>query len=130
MNCFSSLHLVLPYPPSVNHIYLRSKSGGVYLAPRYRRYLAEASASAAGQAREQGIATFIEPVFVEMVMTPPAIRRRRDADNLIKATFDALTKAKVWQDDSLVVRLLLTFAGQAKGTKFGVAELTIFRECE
>lgn len=122
-----SLRLILPYPPSVNHIYQRTRAGGVYLAPGYRRYLIEASASARGQAREQGVPMFTTPVSVDMIVTPPARKRRRDLDNLIKATFDALTKAGVWADDSLVIQLTLRFDSKVTSnhTKCGAETLTI-----
>lgn len=35
----------------------------------------------------------------------PPDRRRRDIDNLLKACFDSITHAGIWQDDSQVDRI-------------------------
>lgn len=42
-------------------------------------------------------------IRVEIKFTPPTLARR-DADNFVKGIFDAMTKAKVWHDDSQVQR--------------------------
>ena len=44
---------------------------------------------------------------VEIIAFPPD-RKKRDVDNLIKPTLDALTRAGVWADDSLVVSVEAT----------------------
>ena len=41
------------------------------------------------------------PVKVEIKATYPD-KRRRDLDNLLKVSMDALTKNQVWTDDSLI----------------------------
>lgn len=42
------------------------------------------------------------PLVVKFEVFPPD-RRRRDFDNILKTVQDALTKAKLWEDDSLFI---------------------------
>ena len=51
---------------------------------------------------------------VEIEVYPPD-RRKRDIDNVCKATLDALAKAGVYQDDSQIDVLLITRMGIVSG---------------
>jgi crossover junction endodeoxyribonuclease RusA len=48
-----------------------------------------------------------KPCAILMIVSPPD-RRKRDIDNLPKAVFDALTKCRIWSDDSLVDAMTIT----------------------
>jgi crossover junction endodeoxyribonuclease RusA len=89
-----TLTLRLPYPPSVGNCWGRTAGGRSYLKP-------------AGQAFRLAVINLVEkskqpgftgPVGVEVDVTFPDWIAR-DLDNLSKAVLDALTHAKVWQDD-------------------------------
>ena len=97
----ASVRLILPFPPSVNHVWGRKKSGGVYLvkAARLYRLAVKSIVAAAGL---QGL-PLEGRLIVALDLYPPS-RHRRDADNYCKAPLDALTKAGVWLDDSQVIR--------------------------
>jgi len=93
------IELELPFPPSLNHYYRRvgprtliSKEGRTYRDQV--RLIAAASR----------VTAMTGPLDVELLLYPPD-RRRRDADNSLKAVCDALEKAGAYEDDSQIVRL-------------------------
>lgn len=90
------IRLVLPWPPSVNHIYNRRRGGGVYLKPSVKAFREKVWYATRSQRAPMGIDY---PVDVVCYLSPPN-NRRVDADNLNKAILDALVKAGVLVDDS------------------------------
>lgn len=98
--------LILPFPPSTN-TYWRSVPGkGVLISAKGREYR-----QAVERLRYQhGWGTFgSERLSVEIEAWMPD-KRRRDLDNMLKATLDALTHAGVWDDDSQIDDLRITRA--------------------
>jgi len=94
--------LAMPYPPSVNSYWRHPTSG-----PLAGRHMI----SEKGRAYREAVrAMFLgrKPIAgrlnVEIIMSPPD-KRKRDVDNIIKATLDSLTHAGVWGDDSQIDRL-------------------------
>lgn len=87
----------LPYPPTAN-TYYRSCRGRTFISSRGLKFRAEV-ARCIGD---------VEPLTgrldVALVVCMPD-KRKRDIDNLIKPTLDALTKAGVWLDDSQIDKL-------------------------
>lgn len=115
--------LSLPWPPSVN-VYWRNVAGKVLISREGRAY----ARVVYGCALEQSMTTlsvgrkaFVVPVSVDIIAYPPN-RARRDLDNLPKAILDALTKARVWEDDSLVHDLRIRWGEVRKG---GEIQITI-----
>ena len=96
--------LTLPYPPSVNHYYLR----GRILSDKAKAYRKEVYYTVPRIDALKG------PLRVDMDVYPRS-RRRYDVDNLAKATLDALTNAGIWADDSQVVSLCITKRDVVKG---------------
>jgi crossover junction endodeoxyribonuclease RusA len=88
------IRLVLPLPPSVNRIYKRSRSGGVYLDKSVREFRDEVAAVAARAGFHP-----IEGRFRARVTLYPASNRKFDGDNREKALWDALEKAGVIDND-------------------------------
>lgn len=84
-----TLTLRLPWPPSVNHYYGRTKSGRVYLKEAGRLYRRKAAVELArlGWPRLSGA------VRVHLLLSAPD-RRRRDIDNIRKAVYDAISDRK------------------------------------
>jgi crossover junction endodeoxyribonuclease RusA len=65
--------------------------------------------------REQGKLVNLDmPLKVQCWLFPPD-KRRRDMDNAWKVVADSLTKARVWQDDSLIKSLNLEWGEVQKG---------------
>lgn len=97
--------IVLPFPPSLNR-YWRSVNGRVLISKEGREFREHVTLMAAGQKwpkfGQDRIAVHIEAWMPD--------KRRRDLDNLTKATLDALTHAGVWADDSQIDDLRITRA--------------------
>jgi crossover junction endodeoxyribonuclease RusA len=116
--------LSLPFPPSVN-TYWRSPNSGP-LAGRHlisadgRLYRTAVIVSVLEQLRRLPV-PWVDNVDVSLVLYPPD-RRRRDIDNYLKALFDSLTHAGIWQDDSQIKRLLVEWGSV---TKKGQVKITI-----
>lgn len=98
--------LVLPYPPSTNR-YWRHWKGRTLLSRDGRQYREDA-VRAVNLARVDGIGSRRCRVTVAAYM-PDA--RRRDVDNVLKASLDALTAARVYEDDSQIVKLTVERMG-------------------
>lgn len=105
----------MPYPPSVNQIWRRSKFS-TYLSKVGRDYYVRAvlQISAAFKAP-----TLMGRLCVAVKIYPPD-RRKRDVDNILKATFDACTRAKVWGDDSQIEKLLIERCAVEKGGRIEI----------
>ena len=107
----------LPWPPS-NNRYYRHNRGRTHI-------------SAEGQASRDSVARIIKDSMLDIGLATPVKnriechmpdRRRRDLDNLQKATFDALTKSGFWLDDQQVYYYSVKRMPMVKG---GRLELTI-----
>lgn len=103
--------LLLPWPPSVNqywrHALFKTKRGTVartLLSRQGRMYRNKALATIAKQYPIHEIIR--DPVKVEIHLFPPD-KRKRDIDNYNKGILDALTYARIWEDDHLVDQLLV-----------------------
>lgn len=107
--------LVLPWPPSANHVWRHVFLGGRHctlLSREGRRF--RQAAMLAAIAWRAGRAPLDGKLAVRVAAVAPD-RRKRDLDNLLKATLDALTHAKVWHDDGQIDRLEVERAGPDKG---------------
>lgn len=98
------LQLTLPYPPSVNRAY-RTVNGRVILSKAGREYRQDVMAAViALYCRKPKSISGRLSVAVKM-HAPDS--RKRDLDNVLKCSLDALTHAGIWDDDSQVDRLLI-----------------------
>jgi len=86
----------LPYPPSVNHIYARTKRGGVMLNPNAKAYREEVIYTIG---KGHTMLTGRLRVHVDAYMPD---KRIRDVSNILKSLEDAMTHAGIWQDDSQI----------------------------
>ena len=102
--------LRFPFPPTVN-TYWRWTVKGPLISKRGRHYAdlvkQEWYMTLNTNPQHQGIwQTVRTPVGVAVTLNPPDARKR-DLDNYLKALFDAMTKAGIWEDDSVVQRMLV-----------------------
>lgn len=99
-----SLSLTIPFPPSAN-TYWRSviigKSPRVLISKKGREYRKDVANAVLIQ-RVRGV---LQGRLHVKVHAMPPDRRRRDIDNMLKASLDALTHSGVWLDDSQIDRI-------------------------
>ena len=113
--------LVLPWPPSAN-THWRSvtigKRHAVLLSAAGRDYRSAACAIVrkllAGECQLYAVRYGVERLSVSLTLCPPD-RRKRDIDNSVKPTLDALTHAGLWSDDEQIDELLVRRAEIIKG---------------
>jgi crossover junction endodeoxyribonuclease RusA len=92
--------LTLPYPPSTNR-YWRNVQGRTLISRDGRQYRVEA-VRAVMDARQDGLGR--RPCRVTILCFMPDARRR-DLDNVLKASLDAMQAARVFEDDAQIVKL-------------------------
>ncbi len=117
------LRLDLPWPPTANLIWRTAVIRGVarqYLTREGQRFRFSVQ-------RVVGpVQPILGPVSIRIIAFAPD-RRRRDLDNLLKATLDALTHAGVWRDDSQLVRIDIA-RGEPAIHRDGLLRVEISRE--
>lgn len=106
------MKLILPFPPTVN-TYWRFTKTGVLISASGRLYRANAIASVVEQLKRIP-KPMTESVQITLKLSPPD-KRRRDLDNYLKAIFDSLTHAGVWEDDSQIKRMDIGWSDIVKG---------------
>lgn len=109
----STFVVVLPYPPSLNHLW-RRVGNKTLLSAEGRKY--HATASLLVRIKSQGIPR--PPHRVTLLATPPD-RRKRDLDNLIKAVLDPVYRG-LGMDDSVVEDLAIRWRRDGNGARIEV----------
>ena len=94
--------MILPYPPSVNHYWLRNRNGSVRISDAGLAFREEV----AYVCRQKRIKRALGRLEVRIAVNPPDARRR-DLDNVLKALLDALQHAGAYEDDSQIDRILI-----------------------
>jgi len=110
------VRFTIPYPPTANKIW-RTVDGHVVLSAEGQAYRRRVKAALIDQAESLGFvagvtkpATFDAKLDVTIgAYTPDA--RRRDVDNLLKPTLDALQYAGAYRDDYQIDRLEIVRRG-------------------
>jgi crossover junction endodeoxyribonuclease RusA len=113
------IKLVLPWPPSVNHYWKRNSGCGVRVGAQGKRFRKDVEAAVMVQVKPSRLVT--GPVAVQIIACQPD-RRKRDLDNLLKATLDSLTHAGVYDDDSKIHSLRIEWGDRVKG---GMLDVTV-----
>ena len=106
-----TLKLILPFPPTVN-TYWRCTSNGVLISASGRSLRTNTIAAVLEQLKKRPKA-IAGPVAITLILNPPD-KRRRDLDNYLKAIFDSLTHAGVWEDDSQIKKMAVEWGGLLK----------------
>jgi len=94
--------LYLPFPPTVNHYYVKTKRG-VFISKKGREF----RELVADEIHEQLAGVHI-PIDIKLqveVTLFPRDKRKRDLDNYNKALLDAITQCGLWEDDSQIDQL-------------------------
>lgn len=99
--------IVLPFPPSVNRLWRQFK-GRTIVSKVGRDYRREVLANVLMVT--QGLQPNDGDLSVKVRAYMPDARRR-DLDNLLKASLDGLTHARIWHDDSQIKQLAIEHCG-------------------
>ena len=94
--------LYLPYPPTVNNYYVKTRQG-VFISKKGRQFRLAAAEAVNEQLPDTHI-TF--KVLLEVVLYPPD-NRKRDIDNCLKGLLDSMTKCGLWKDDVLIDQIFM-----------------------
>jgi crossover junction endodeoxyribonuclease RusA len=115
------IELWLPFPPSTNNYYVKTRNG-VFISAKGKKYRAQAAESLSEQL---GVFQPIEePILIECIWYPPCARKR-DQDNFVgKAFFDAMTHGGLWLDDSQIVQSFV-YKGEIDKSKSGMIYLRL-----
>lgn len=89
----------LPWPPSINNYYGRTRTGSVYIKKPGRDF--RDIVKDALRIIKEDYEPLRDRLQVWIEAYPPD-RRRRDLDNIKKALLDAMTHAGVYEDDCLI----------------------------
>ncbi len=93
----------LAFPPSVNH-YWRHVGSRTMISRTGRAYRQQL----VHDVQRSGLRALTGPIRIEVIATRPD-RRRRDVDNLLKSLLDALDHADVYEDDSQIHDLRISW---------------------
>ena len=91
------LRFEIPYPPSVNHYYIRA-NGRVILGAEGASYRRTAGLLLY---KQRGAFSKNKRLAVTINVFPPD-KRKRDIDNILKCTLDSLQYAQVYVDDNQI----------------------------
>lgn len=98
----------IPWPPSVNHYYDNavrySRQGKPYMARMLSRRAVAYHSDVFALAKEAKCEQFGRDDVEMFLQLHPPDRRKRDADNTLKAIQDSLMKAFIYADDSQIKR--------------------------
>lgn len=120
------MNIELPYPPTVN-TYWRRVGSRTILSAGARQYRRAVQVAVFELMRRGGrLKPLSISLAVEIEFRPPD-RRRRDLDNLPKGLLDALKHAGVYEDDSQVRRLNLSF-GPVQAGGAALVKITELRD--
>jgi len=102
--------LYLSWPPTVNNYYTHTRNG-VFISKKGRLY----KNAVESEIREQAPSVHItDRIAITVYMFPPD-RRKRDLDNYMKALQDSISKAGLWEDDSLIDQVYMYRGEVIKG---------------
>lgn len=94
------MHLALPYPPSLNSLYVPYR-GRMIISKEARKYHDNMAKILAHLGHPGMTEEFLE---ADVWVCPPD-RRQRDVDNVLKCLFDALQRCGVYKNDAQVKRV-------------------------
>lgn len=103
------IEFTIPWPPTTN-TYYRNVQGKTLISREGRSYKRNISQIVSRNHFKKATGR----LEVVLVCYPPD-RRKRDLDNLLKAIFDSLQKAGVYDDDSQIDRIVMQREKVSKG---------------
>jgi crossover junction endodeoxyribonuclease RusA len=114
------LKFELPYPPSINHYYLRTSSG-VMIGAKGRKYRHDV-ALLLSKYRD-----FYSDKRLHVVIDAyPPDKRKRDIDNILKCSIDSMQHARLFYDDNQIDKLTVI---RRHSIEFGRLEVSVSECC-
>ena len=107
--------LDLPYPPSVNSYWKRNRNGSVRVGEAGIAF----RLAVVAWCRQNRIRPLTGRLAMAIELYPPD-NRRRDLDNVLKATLDALQHGGAYADDCQIDYLTISRSAPVKGGKMRV----------
>lgn len=98
--------LIFPFPPSVNHTWMRGSGKRLYTNQKVKDFHKEASLLIHQHRLTAPFEMLMGRLRVEIMLFAKD-KRARDIDNYQKSVFDCCTKNQVWKDDSQIDELLI-----------------------
>jgi len=90
------ISITLPWPPSVNHYWVRTKFGGMTIGRHGKAFRAESLRLIHGY-KIPSLGNARCDITIDVY---PPDKRKRDLDNILKGILDVFSHAKVIDDDS------------------------------
>lgn len=114
MNDSTMAPIRLPWPPSVNSLYKRSRNGRVYMSEKGKAFKEEVAVMLYNQGFRHGDPPLDKgPIGVDVRLCRP--RNNADTDNVLKVLLDAC-EGWLYTDDKQIVELhVYTFDGCGEG---------------
>jgi len=104
------IELILPFPPSINHYWKhRHISSSVYISAEGLKFRQNVAIAARNLKRFGN-----DRLSINMELSAPT-PRKYDIDDRIKAVLDALTKARLWDDDEQIDEITVRRCAIKKG---------------
>ena len=111
--------LVLPYPPSLNNLFVNNpQTRGRFPSKQYKAWKEEAERAVEHQ---RPLPQIKGPVWLKFTFGRPD-KRKRDVMNLPKAIEDFIVAQGVIEDDSLVEKATVQWSEEVVGCQVEVAE--------
>lgn len=116
------IEFMLPFPPSVNGLYVNVRGRGRVKSRRYSEWILHANKAAHGQDVQANPyqPAFTGPVEITYIFGRPD-KRVRDVESGIKAVSDFLTSYGILKDDSQIYKLTAEW-GEGNGVFITVKE--------
>ena len=98
-----TIEVNLPWAPSVNHYYKKTRNGSFYLSQQGRSFR-----EAVSQILRSCSPLLLEGDLGVHIKLYPPDKRKRDIDNVLKALLDALEHGGAYKDDSQIIYLTVS----------------------
>jgi Holliday junction resolvase RusA-like endonuclease len=97
----------LPFPPSVNHTWMRGKGNRLYSCAKVKDFHKLATSLIVEAKSLSSIEFPIKGRLSVTITLNEKDKRRRDMDNYNKSALDACTKNGLWEDDCQIDELVI-----------------------
>jgi Holliday junction resolvase RusA-like endonuclease len=116
-----TVRLALPFPPSTNALWKKGRTG-MYRSPSYKTWL-----NGAGWKLNEQHPGCVRGDYAIRITLERKDRKRRDADNFVKAVSDLLVTHGVIEDDSFAEMVTIRWSPKVSGCRVVVRSVASSR---